>query len=215
MRRIDLNNFQVASSDVARGMNRVVLLSLTRSRQPVSRADLARLSGLQRSTVSLIIEELIEEKWIVEGPTGRLPRGRRPTFLTLNDERLIIGVDIRPLQTTIALSDVNGHFLSQQAFATPSDPETAVGQMIAAFRRLMAAHSGKLFDGIGISLPGRFDVESQRLIFAPNLKWQTFDLKTPIERATRLEVGLENAANACVLSEVWFGQGGRAYATWW
>src|SRR5439155_19584490 len=45
----------------------------------------------------------------------------------------------------------------------------------------------------------------QRLIFAPNLRWRTFDLKTLIERATGLDVQFENAANACVLSEVWFG----------
>jgi predicted NBD/HSP70 family sugar kinase len=206
MRRIDLNNFQVASSDVARDINRIVLLSLIRSCQPVSRADLARLSGLQRSTVSLIIEQLIYERWIIEGPTGRLPRGRRPTFLRLNDQRAIIGVDIRPVQTTIALSDVNGRFLAQEAFPTPPDPETAVARLIAVFRRLIDAHPARMFDGIGVSLPGRFDVESQRLIFAPNLKWSTYDLKTPIERATGLDVGLENAANACVLSEVWFGQ---------
>jgi len=206
MRRIDLRNFQVASSDVARDINRVVLLSLIRSCQPVSRADLARLSGLQRSTVSLIIEQLIAENWIIEGPTGRLPRGRRPTFLRLNDQRVIIGVDIRPVQTTIALADINGRFLSQEAFDTPPDPESAVTRLVAVFKRLMQAHSEKVFDGIGVSLPGRFDIESQRLIFAPNLKWQTFDLRTPIERATRLDVGFENAANACVLSEVWFGQ---------
>jgi predicted NBD/HSP70 family sugar kinase len=156
--------------------------------------------------VSLIIEQLIDENWIVEGPTGRLPRGRRPTFLRLNERRTIIGVDIRPLQTTIALADVNGHFLAQEGFATPADPQPAVTKLIAVFRRLIQAHPDRLFDGIGISLPGRFDIESQRLIFAPNLKWPTFDLKTPIERATRLEVGFENAANACVLSEVWFGQ---------
>src|SRR5262245_11793892 len=94
MRRIDLKNLRVASSDVARDINRTVVLSLLRTCQPVSRADLARLSGLQRSTVSLIIEQLIQENWIVEGATGRLPRGRRPTFLRLNDRRVIIGVDI-------------------------------------------------------------------------------------------------------------------------
>src|SRR6478672_1197230 len=134
MRRIDLKNFQVASSDVARDINRIVLLSLTRSCQPVSRADLERLSGLQRSTVSLIIEQLIEEKWIVEGPTGRLPRGRRPTFLRLNEQRVIIGVDIRPIQTTVAMADVNGRFLSQEAFPTPPDPETAVARLITIFK---------------------------------------------------------------------------------
>jgi predicted NBD/HSP70 family sugar kinase len=206
MRRIDLKNFKVASSDVVRDINRVILLSLIRSCQPVSRADLARLSGLQRSTVSLIMEQLIDEKWVVEGPTGRLPRGRRPTFLRLNDQRVIIGVDIRPVQTTIALADVNGRFLSQEAFATPSNPAKAVDRLNAVFRHLIQTHSDKVFDGIGISLPGRFDVESQRLVFAPNLKWPSFDLKTPLERATRLHVELENAANACVLAEVWFGQ---------
>src|SRR5947208_672457 len=116
MRRIDLNNFQVASSDVARGINRTVLLSLIRTRQPASRADLARLSGLQRSTVSLIVEQLIDEEWILEGATGRLPRGRRPTFLRLNDRRVIVGVDIRPVQTTIDVPDRTGQSPATEAF---------------------------------------------------------------------------------------------------
>jgi len=85
---------QVASSEVVRDINRGVVLNLIRTKQPISRADLARVSGLQRSTISLIVEELIEERWVLEGATGRLPRGRRPTFLWLNDDRMIIGVDI-------------------------------------------------------------------------------------------------------------------------
>src|SRR5689334_14614814 len=142
MRRIDLKNFQVASSDVARDINRVVVLNLIRSCQPVSRADLARLSRLQRSTVSLIIEQLIAEKWVVEGPTGRLPRGRRPTFLNLNARRTVIGVDIRPIQTTVALADVNGRFLAQEVFAT-SDPETTVARLVGIFEAWMQAHANR------------------------------------------------------------------------
>src|SRR5262249_12035387 len=132
--------------------------------------------------------------------------GRRPTFLRLNEQRAIIGVDIRPTQTTIALADVNGRFLAQECFPTPADPAEAAARMIAVFRRLIDSHPSRHFDGIGVSLPGRFDLESQRLIFAPNLKWPSYDIKTPIAAATGLEVGFENAANACVLSEVWFGQ---------
>jgi len=127
----------------------------------------------------------------------------KPVFRPLQD---VTQAWPQRIQTTIALSDVNGLFLAQEAFPTPTDPETAIAQLIAAFRRLIDAHPGRIFDGIGISLPGRFDAESQRLIFAPNLQWPSCDLKTPIERATGLDVGLENAANACVLSEVWFGQ---------
>jgi hypothetical protein len=99
-----------ASSDVVRDINRRLVLNLIRTRQPLSRADLARLSGLQRSTISLIVEGLIAEDWVLEGPTGRLPRGRRPTFLRLNEDRVILGADIRPTQITVALADVNGRF---------------------------------------------------------------------------------------------------------
>jgi predicted NBD/HSP70 family sugar kinase len=73
----------------------------------------------------------------------------------------------------------------------------------------MSTHAGLLFEGIGISVPGRFDDKQQRVIFAPNLKWQEFDLRAPLEKATGLKVELENAANACVLAEVWFGQAER------
>src|ERR1700681_4711087 len=95
---------QGASSEVVRDINRGLVLNLIRTRQPVSRADLARLSGLQRSTISLIVEQLLQEQWILEGPIGRLPRGRRPTFLLLNDQRIIVGIDIRPTQMTVALA---------------------------------------------------------------------------------------------------------------
>jgi predicted NBD/HSP70 family sugar kinase len=61
------------------------------------------------------------------------------------------------------------------------------------------------YEGIGVSLPGRVDLNSQRLVFAPNLGWAPIDLKTPLEEATGLPVELENAANACALAEFWFG----------
>ena len=88
MRRIDLSNFQVATSETARDINRRIVLNLIRTHQPISRADLARHSGLQRSTVSVIAEQLIRERWITEGANGHTPRGRRPTFLHLNKERV-------------------------------------------------------------------------------------------------------------------------------
>ena len=113
---------RAASSEVVRDINRRIVLNLIRTRQPISRADLARVSGLQRSTISLIVEQLMQECWVLEGPTGRLPRGRRPTFLRLNDERVIIGVDIRPSQTTVAMADANGKFTSQEIYADPGRP---------------------------------------------------------------------------------------------
>ena len=205
MRRIDFTNTQVASSQTARDINRGVVLNLIRKRQPISRADLARASGLQRSTVSLITEQLIREKWVVNGPTGRLPRGRRPTFLRLNERRAIIVADLRPAQTTLCVADVNGRFLTQEVMPTTSDPQSTAENLATRIRRLVQAHPDLVFEGIGISLPGRFDPTTQRVVFAPNLKWPPFDLKGVLERATGMRVELENAANACVVAEVWFG----------
>jgi predicted NBD/HSP70 family sugar kinase len=197
-----LTRVQGASSEVVRGINRGIVLNLIRTRQPISRADLARASGLQRSTISLIAEELIKEHWVLEGPTGRLPRGRRPTFLRLNEERVIIGIDIRPPQITLAVGNVNGTFTSQEVIPTPASPKAAVEALIQRIQSVIRSCRDKKIEGIGITLPGRTRAGS--LVFAPNLKWPESDIRTPLAKATGLEVEMDNAANACVLAAVWF-----------
>jgi predicted NBD/HSP70 family sugar kinase len=206
MARLDLNALAAASSETARHINRRIVLNLIRNRQPVSRADVARISGLQRSTVSLITEELIGKQLIVEGATGRLPRGRRPTFLRLNESRVVICVDIRPARITLGVADINGVFSAQESMATPRRPQAAIREIAARIERLVTGRAKSTVEGIGISVPGRIHQSTQKLIFAPNLKWPPTDLKSPLEKETGLTVELENAANACALSEIWFGR---------
>src|SRR6185437_384729 len=191
---------QGVSSEVVRDINSRLILNLIRTRHLISRADLARVSGLQRSTVSLIVEQLIAERWVLEGPTGRLPRGRRPTFLRLNEERVIIAVDIRPVQCTVALANATGRFLSQETLATSPEPKTTLQAITRSIERLIESNSKSKVEGVGISLPGRYDHKTDRLVFAPNLHWPDIDIRGPIEKATGLEVAVENAANACVLA---------------
>ena len=206
IRRVDLAYAQLASSEIARDMNRDVVLELIRARQPISRADLARLSGLQRSTVSLIIEGLLKEGWIREGAIARRPRGRRPTMLVLNEDLAMIVCDIRPTQAIVAVVDLNGRFLSRESLPVLSDPAQAVAQIVDRMKKMRQKHTQKSFEGVGVSLPGRVDPETHELIFAPNLKWPRFDIKNAIERGMGLPVELDNAANACLLSELWFGR---------
>ena len=207
MRRIDLSNFQVATSETARDINRRIVLNLIRTHQPISRADLARHSGLQRSTVSVIAEQLIKERWITEGANGHTPRGRRPTFLHLNKERVgIIGINVRPVTTTLALADLDANFLAQDSLATPQEPKQFLAELIPRVQKLMASRPELTFEGIGVSVPGRVDLATSKIVFAPNLGWRDFDLKTPLEKATQLPVEMENAANSCALSEICFGR---------
>ncbi|MFL6331965.1 MAG: ROK family protein [Pyrinomonadaceae bacterium] len=215
MRKINLSNFQVATSETARDINRRILLNLIRTRQPISRADLARFSGLQRSTVSSITEQLISEQWITEGALGHAPRGRKPRFLHLNNERAgIIGVDVRPRLTTLALTDLNARILTQDSLQTPADPQTFLSELAERIQNMRRSQPQIFCEGIGVGLPGRVDPKTQRLIFAPNLGWRevdikqarTVDIKGPLEEATGIPVEVDNAANACALFETWYGK---------
>ena len=205
MRKIDLTSFNVATSDTVRNINRRIILDLIRTRQPVSRADLARISGLQRSTISLITEQLLTEQWISQGALGHLPRGRKPRFLHLNVERAgIIGVNVRPTNTTIALADLNARFIAHESFPTNADANVFTKDLTERLRAFIKLYPQIYLEGIGISIPGRVDSISKRIVFAPNLGWRDVDLQTPLECATELPVEIENAANACALAEIWF-----------
>ena len=210
MRKFDLNHFGVASSETARDINRRIVLNLVRRHQPISRASLARRSGMQRSTVSAITEQLISESWVVEGATGQLPRGRKPIFLHLNPDRSgIIGVDIQPETTTLAVSSMDMRILTRETMPTGNTPGDFIERLGRHIVDLTRAQSKKSFEGIGISVPGRIDTASHRLSFAPNLHWRDVDLVTPLKKMTGLSVEVENAANACALTELWSGRHGE------
>ena len=206
MRKINLSNFQIATSEIARDINRRIILNLIRTRQPISRAELARHTGLQRSTVSLITEQLIAEQWITEGALGHLPRGRKPRFLHLNNERAgIIGVNVRPKLTTVALTDLNARFITQDSLPTADDPHKFLENLASRIQNLRSSHPQIFCEGIGVGVPGRVDRHTQRLVFAPNLGWKDVEIKQYLEAATGLPVEVDNAANSCALYELWFG----------
>jgi predicted NBD/HSP70 family sugar kinase len=206
IKRIDLAYVELASSENARDINRDIVLEIIRSQQPVARADLARSSGLQPSTISAIVEQLIAEKWVAEGAMARRPRGRPSTLLSLNDAMVILVADVRPHQAIVALVDLNGRFLAREAVPLVSEPARSVTKIVQCMQAMRTAHSDRSFEGIGISMPGRVDPETQRLLLAPNLKWADYDIKGAIEQQMELQVELANAANACLLSELWSGR---------
>jgi predicted NBD/HSP70 family sugar kinase len=204
MRHIDLTQVQLASSETARRINRDIVLELIRANQPISRADLSRSSGLQRSTVSQIVEQLIREKWVCEGAIASRPRGRRPTLLGLNDDLVVIAVDIHPRQATVATVDLQGRLLSRSPVSLTLDPAVSTRGIIDCMLEMKRGLTRKSIEGIGVSIPGRVDPRTQRLIFAPNLHWPDFDLKRVIEKKMGLPVQMENAATACLLAELTF-----------
>jgi predicted NBD/HSP70 family sugar kinase len=137
----------------------------------------------------------------------------------------VLALDIHPEQTTIAVTDLGGRILAEKLIALPTNPEKVIGAIVNSIREMIAAHADRIFDGIGISLPGRFDLDfdksgteksrsdkstsdntkGNKSVFAPNISWPIGSIKSRVEQATGLPVVVDNVANACALSEVWFG----------
>jgi predicted NBD/HSP70 family sugar kinase len=194
-----------ASNRTPRQINRDLVFNQIRRNQPISRADLARSSGLQRSTISYIVEELLAEDWVVEGSVGETPRGRRPTYLVVNRNNAVVAVDIHPSQITVAVADLSGKISAEHQIDLPTDPDKVIAAIVKQIRKTIADRPESVFQGIGMTLPGRFSHELEKAVFAPNVAWPIAQIKSRVEAATGLPVAVDNVANACALSEVWFG----------
>ncbi len=205
----------VASSETAREINRDILLHTIHLHQPVSRADLARLTGLQPSTVSVIIGQLIDEGWVLPGTLGRLPRGRRPTFVTLNDQHVTLAIDLRPGSATLAVVDINGKIVRQEAISisahgnSKNDLKKSIAKIAKAAQSLRASSGDRLFAGVGVSVSGRVDQKTHQVLFSPNVPWTQIDVHEELQRVLQTPIEMENAANACLLAEQWFGKFGH------
>lgn len=206
MPQVDLASSQIAPSDIARDINRNIILELIRFKQPLARADLARLSGLQPSTVSAIVEQLIRENWVTEGAVVKPARGRPSTMLSVNNTMVTFALDLRPNRAILAVVDLSGRFLSRETITTSSDLTRTVAQIGKRIRALRDDFSSMSFEGVGVSLQGRVNPASQHVLLAPNMNWHQFELKSALERVSGLQVEIDNDANVCLMSELWFGR---------
>jgi len=211
VRRIDPNNFRVATRATPRQINRQIALNLVRERQPISRAELARSMNMRRGAVSLLVNELIEEGIIFEGATGETSRGRKPKFLFVDTRsRCAVAVDIRPTRTFFMVTDLVGRpLVGVTSFATEREPKKFVAELARRIRRVLSDHE-ELGDcaGVGIVVPGMVDRTGSRVLFAPRLGWHDLSLLEPLEVAIGLPVSIENSGRACALAQLWATRGG-------
>ncbi len=206
MRRIDLKKVQPARLTTIRDINRQIVLNYVREREPISRAEIARETALQRSTVSAIIDDLQNDGLVEEIGEGESTGGRPPTMLRLRTAGPIaIGVAVTPSVTTIATSDLAGRVLGQEAFATEPDPDRTFGRVVEYIEKLLDRKSGSI-ESIGVSLPGLVDPSTGTAIYVPYFKWRDIPVARMISSATNLPVTLDNDANAVALAELWFGR---------
>lgn len=204
MRQIDLKQTSAARLDTIRNINRQIVLNYIRERAPISRAELAHETALQRSTVSLIVEEL-KGQGLVDETEGESTGGRPPVLLCLRTAGSVaIGVDVGITQTVVATCDLAGRFLHQESFTTSPKAKTTLKNIVDASRALLRKEQG--IEGIGISVPGLVDHSTGTVHFVPHFKWRNWRLADEVRKAVRVPVKVDNDANAGCLAELWFGR---------
>jgi predicted NBD/HSP70 family sugar kinase len=196
----------MARRGTSREINRQIAVNLIRTRQPISRADLARLMGTTRGTVTVLVKELIGAGLVAEGATGEAPRGRKPTFLYLDARRrCVVAVDVRPTRCSLMVTDIMGEpLVGMTSFPTEPDPDRLVAVLADRIRETLAVHPelGRC-EGIGVVVPGMVDRTSGRVLFAPRLGWRDVALQEPLAAAVGLPVVIENSGRACALAQAW------------
>ena len=204
MRRLDLRKAQAARLNTIRDINRQIVLNYVREREPISRAEIARETELQRSTVSAIVEDLKTEGLVEEVGEGESTGGRRPTLLKLRAaEAIALGVSITPTCTTVATSDLAGRVLDQEEFLT--DPKKTIHKVIEVVRDFTTRYKGSI-EGVGVSLPGLVDPSTGTALYIPYFLWRDLPISKVISDAVGLPVVIDNDANAVALAELWFGR---------
>lgn len=196
----------MARRGTSRQINRQIAANLIRTRQPISRADLARLMGTTRGTVTVLVNELIDAGLVVEGATGEAPRGRKPTFLYLDSRRrCVVAVDLRPTRCSLMVTDIAGEpLVGVTSFPTERDPARLVAKLAERIRDTLARHPELgICDGVGVVVPGMVDRTGSRVLFAPRLGWRDVPFQEPLAEATRLPVIIENSGKACALAQAW------------
>ena len=208
MKRIYLQNSkkQIARPTTIRDINKRIVLNYVRDRSPISRADIARETDLQRSTVSAIVDDLQKELLIEEIGTGDSTGGRKPTLLKLKTEvPVAVGIDVTPRKTTIAVADLSGEVLEKESFATSPDMDFMNNQIIQRVEKIGESFPESNFD-VGISVPGIADQKTGLAKFIPYFQWVDWDIARQIENKFGYSVTIDNDANAIALAELWFGQ---------
>jgi N-acetylglucosamine repressor len=201
---MNLKKANVARADTIRFINRQIVLNYVREKEPISRAEISHETALQRSTVSLIVEEL-KTQGLIDEIEGKSTGGRPPLLLRLRAAgSMAIGVDLGTATTTIATGDLAGRILKRETFVTNPDLSVTAGKIRDCIRNFMRSEPG--IEGVGISLPGLVDPENGEAIFIPYFKWRDWPIADEVREATGISVTVDNDANAAALAELWLGR---------
>ncbi|WP_226642936.1 ROK family transcriptional regulator [Mesobacillus subterraneus] len=195
---------------VVKRNNKALVLSLIIEKETISRADIANVTGLNKTTVSSLVTELLEDELIYESGPGISSGGRRPVILHFNrNTGYAIGVDIGVNYVLAVLTDLKGKIIVEKS---QNVNRTSYSSIISTVQTMIQSLMDEMPNsrygivGIGVGVPGIVNKEGSVLL-APNLGWTNIQLKEDLEKTFNVPIIIENEANAGAVGEQQFGAG--------
>ncbi len=193
-----------------RRINTGIALEAVLKHAPLSRAAISEKTGLNKATVSSLVQDLLDQQLVLETGQGQSSGGRKPVMLVFNNRAgHTVGVDVGANYILGVLTDLEGSVLKE--IRRPHEARSAASIMkllFALIEELAAVGKSSPYGlvGIGIGLPGIVD-ETGALLFAPNMDWEPTEVARLTEARFGVPVRVDNEANFGALGEQVFGAG--------
>lgn len=202
---------QKATRQHTKEHNRNLVLKTIFEHDSISRAEIARITSLTRTTVSDIVADLLAEGLVNEVGVGESIGGKSPILLSLvEDSRYLIGLDLAHNQFRGAVVNLRGKIRELVTLPVNStNGDEALALVYEILDRLMKACSVPLV-GIGIGTPGLVNITEGVVVNAVNLDWQDLPLARLMEARYHLPVSILNDSQAAAMGEFTYGQGRSA-----
>ena len=199
-----------ANSKVVRNINRGNILHCIREQQPISRADIARATRLNKTTVSSIVSGLVKDNLLTETVQRNASIGRNPIGLQLKRGINFFGaISIDSGTTRVAVVDVDGSIRDTDKIATGrGSAKEFMEESIALLMHLKVRSGLSHLKGVGVSIAGIVDPVQRQVVFAPNLGWYNVSIGEVLAQyfSESCVTAVENDANSAALAEMWFGR---------
>lgn len=199
-----------------KSFNKTEIMKILLKNESIYRAEIARMAGLSIPTVMKITDEFIKNGLVTEIGRGASNGGKPPEMLQLiPNARFFLGVDLRGMEYRCAVINLHGDILLKHCTAAidASKPENrGEKKIIEVLQELIeqtinrAGVDRSRVVGVGIGVPHPVDVKTGCIIYAKEMDWNDFDIVTPLEKALKIPVMVENTAKVIALAEKWFGE---------
>jgi len=192
-------------------INRSAVVEYLRLVEHASRTQISRQLEISKPTVMRIINQLMNDGFVLSIGKDQSGKGRHQELLALNKkDNLVIGIDIGGSHIGAAVINIGGEILhSIFKDVVWGDTDKNIIQIESMIEEILVSvekENGKLL-GASIGIPGIVESETGVIRLAPSMNWIDFPLLDKLKKRFKFPISIENDVNLSVLGEHWYGGG--------